>query len=131
MPQYPYAPMNQQPITAVTLTAASASGTSAALTNNIHPGVQVFIDITSITGTTPTLTVDIQQKNLVTGTYTTVLASAALSATGVTTLTVYPGATAAANVTAADPLGLDWQIAYTIGGTTPAVTGTISYAYLA
>lgn len=130
MPQYPYAPINQQPITALVLTAASANGNSADLTNSTHPGVAVFVNITAITGTSPTLTVAIRQKNLVTGAYTALLTSAALTATGTTMLVVRPGATAVANSVAANPLGLTWDISYTIGGTSPAVTATMSYAYL-
>lgn len=122
---------NTSAVAAVTaLAAASAAVNSADFTNNTCRGVKVIIDITAITGTSPTLTVTIQGKDAVSGKYFTILASAALNATGTTVLTVYPGLTNAANVTAADLLPRDWRISPVIGGTTPAVTATISYMLL-
>lgn len=125
MPQYPYSPVNNDLGAVVTLTAASANGTSAQLNNAQARGVRVVIDITAITGTTPTLTVTIQSYDAASNTYNTLLASAALNATGVTELLVYPGAAATANISADAVLSPKWRIAYAIGGTTPAVTATI------
>lgn len=125
MPQYPYAPGNSDLGALVTLTAASASGNTMDLTNGVGRGVRVNVNITALTGTSPTLTVTIQGKDAASGTYYTILASTALSATGFTRLTIYPGLTAAANSIASDIVPRDWRIAYTIGGTTPAVTATI------
>jgi hypothetical protein len=87
----------------------------------------VFINITAISGTSPTLTVTL--KGLIdeagTASYT-ILASAALNATGLTVLRVYPGLTASANVTANDVVPKTCQISTAIGGTGPSVTATIS-----
>ncbi len=89
-------------------------------------GILLYIYISAITGTTPTLTVTLQGKSPVSDQYHTVLASAALNATGLTILRVYPGLTAAANLVATDILPTTWRVVSVIGGTTPAVTASIS-----
>lgn len=113
--------------TVITHTAASAGVSSANLGTNTGLGLLVFINITAITGTTPTLTVTV--KGLIdeaaTATYT-ILASAALNATGLTVLRIYPGLTASANVTANDVVPGFCRVDTVIGGTTPAVTATIT-----
>lgn len=93
-------------------------------------GLLCFIDITAISGTTPSLTVTVQGKDPVSGKYYTLLASAALNATGTTVLRIYPGLTAAANLTASDILPTDFRIIYVVAGTGPSVTATISYEIL-
>jgi len=112
----------------LTLTAANAAAapTSQDIDVSNYGGIILYIDITGITGTTPTLTVTIQGKDDVSGKYHTILASAALNATGTTVLRVYPGLTAAANLTANDVLAKTIRVTTAIGGTTPAVTATIS-----
>lgn len=99
-------------------------------TNTRRRGLQLVIDITAITGTSPTLTVTIEGKDAVSGKYYTLLASAALSAAGTNVLRVYPGLTAAANTVANDVLPLTWRVKSVIGGTTPAVTATIAATLL-
>lgn len=116
----------------LTLTAAAGPNVNSAdLANTNHKGVKVVIDVTALAGTTPTITVTIKGKDPVSGKYYTILASAALNATGTTTLTVYPGLTPSANSTANDVLSATWRIEVVIGGTTPAVTATIAGVLLA
>ena len=110
----------------VVLTAASASGNSADLVNLKARGAVFYVNISAITGTSPTLTVTIQGKDAASGTYYTILASTALNATGLTVLRVYPGLTASANATVNDVLPAAYRISYAIGGTGPAVTATIN-----
>lgn len=110
----------------LTHTAASAGSNSGDLDGAYGKGLMVFVNVTAITGTTPTLTVTIEGKDVVSGQYYTILASAALNATGLVVLKVYPGLTAAANLTANDIIPGTYRIRTTIGGTTPAVTSTIS-----
>lgn len=109
----------------ITHTAASAGTNSGDQTNFNGRGLKLVIDVTALTGTTPTLTVTIQGKDPVSGKYYTILVSAALAAVATTVLTVYPGLTAAANLTAVDILPRTFRILTAIGGTTPAVTATI------
>ncbi len=109
-----------------TLTAAAASANSGDLDATRHKGILLYINVTAITGTTPTLAVTIQGKSPVSGTYYTILTSASITTTGMTVLRVYPGLTAAANLVANDTLPCTYRLSSAIGGTTPAVTATIS-----
>lgn len=81
------------------------------------------------TGTLPTLTTTI--KGLTpdgANTPYTVLASTAIASgsAAVGTLLVHPAATASANVAGATALPPDIQIVTTLGGTTPAISYTVS-----
>jgi hypothetical protein len=116
---------NEQNPKVITLSAASA-GSNVDYVNAYGRGLKLVINITAITGTTPTLTVTIRGKDPTSGVYWSILASTALNATGTTILTVYPGLTAAANSVANDVLPPNFNVQYAIGGTTPAVTATIS-----
>jgi hypothetical protein len=109
----------------ITLSAASAGVNSADQANINGRGIQLGINITAITGTSPTLTVTIQGKDGASGQYYTLLASAALNATGFTLLTVYPGAPTTANVSASQVLPRTWRVITAIGGTGPSVTATV------
>lgn len=110
----------------LTLAAASASVNSNDQTNLNGRGIKVVVDITAISGTTPTLTITIKGKDPTSGKYFILLASAALSTVATTVLTVYPGLTASANVVASDVLPKTWRVEAVITGTTPAVTATIA-----
>lgn len=111
----------------VNITAAGAGTvTTNDLQNVTGAGLTVVVDITAITGTTPTLTVTIQGKDAASGKYYTILAGAALNATGTTVMRIYPGITQTnTNVLASFTVPEWFRISYTIGGTTPAVTATI------
>lgn len=93
-------------------------------------GLVVYINITAVTGTTPTLTIAIQgveptaQSNVY-----TVLTSAALNAVGLTVLRVYPGISVAANVSASDIIPAQWSLKATLGGTTPSFTFSAAFSY--
>lgn len=115
----------------ITHTAASAGVNGPDMDGSNHKGLLLYIDITAITGTTPTLTVTIQGKSPVSGKYVTILASAALNSTGTTVLKVYPGLTAAANTVANDMIPPTFRVITAIGGTTPAVTAKITAAQIA
>lgn len=112
----------------ITGTAASA-GVTQAVNLGGATGALVIANITAGTGTSPTLTVTI--KGLTpdgNNTAYSVLASTAQAAGSATvfTLLVHPAATASANVAACGALPNDIQLVTAIGGTTPAVTYTIS-----
>lgn len=93
-------------------------------------GIVLGVNITAISGTSPTLTVTLQGYDSASGQYYTLLASAALNATGFTALTIFPGATAVANTTANMGLPAIWNIKAVIGGTSPSVTATIGASYI-
>lgn len=112
--------------TLLSYTAASAGTNSGDLDATRHRGILLYIYVSAITGTTPTLTVTLQGKSPGSGQYYTVLASAAINAAGLTVLRVYPGLTAAANTVANDALPCTYRLSTAIGGTTPAVTAQIT-----
>lgn len=107
------------------LVAASTNGNSADIINYSGRGVQLVIDITAITGTTPVLIATVQGKDIASGKYYTLLTSAALSTVSTNLLTVYPGAPTTANVSVPQVLPRTFRVLYTITGTAPAVTATI------
>ena len=72
-------------------------------------GVKVVIDVTAASAT-PSVVFTIQGKDTVSAKYYTILASAAITGTGTTVLTVYPGLTASANAVANDILPRDWRV---------------------
>jgi len=74
-------------------------------------GIKVFINISSITAGSAVVTIQGKDPS---GNYYTVLASASLTATGETVLTVYPGTTAAANSVANDVLPRQWRVSVSV-----------------
>ena len=117
---------NEETGSVLTLTAAAAGTNSANLDVAYGKGIILFINVSAITGTSPTLTVTLQGRDGVSGAFYTILASAALSATGLTVLRVFPGIAAVANVSASDIIPPTCRISTAIAGTTPAVTATIN-----
>lgn len=115
--------------TIATLTTASAGATGTNLDASQHRGIQVFVNITAITGTTPSLTVSVKGQSPQ-GVDYTILTSAAITAAGMTVLTVYPQLPAVANVTAQATVPTTVHVDYAIAGTTPAVTATIAAVLL-
>lgn len=111
--------------TIATLTNASAGATGTNLNATQYRGIMVFVNVTAITGTSPTLTVSIKGQSPQ-GVDYTILTSAAITATGQTVLTVYPSLPASANVTAQSTIPCAVHVDYAIGGTGPSVTGTIA-----
>jgi hypothetical protein len=79
------------------------------LCNDYFRGVELVIDMTAVPGV-DTVTFTIQAKDPTSGKYFTVLASAAIVATGTTVLRVYPGLTAAANAVVSDVLPRSWRV---------------------
>lgn len=122
---------NFDPITANTDTAALSTFTAAGAstvnsadqTNPNGRGVQIGINLTTMT--TATVTVNIQGKDKASGVYYTILSSAALVATGFTNMTVYPGAATTANASSPQPLPRVWRVQTVIVGGSAAVTGTV------
>lgn len=122
---------NNREFLAATLAAAAAGGNSVDIDNPHGDSLHLVVDITAITGTTPSITVTVQGKDPASGKYYTLLASAALSAVATTVLRIFPGAVAAANTVANDFVPRTFRILWAIAGTTPAVTGTIGGTVLA
>lgn len=119
---------NVDGISLLALTAANANVSGADQSNHFNSGIVVVVDITAISGAGASLVITIEGKDPVSGKYYTILASAALTATGTTVLRVYPTLTAAANLTINSILPKTYRVRATIAGTTPAVTATVGGA---
>lgn len=111
--------------TLATLVAAGVGGSTSDFDNPHCDAIDLVVDITAISGAGASLTATLQGKDPASGKYFTVLASAALTATGTTVLRVFPGATVAANLAVNDWLPRTWRVSWAIAGTTPSVTATI------
>lgn len=98
--------------------AAQAPGTvtSADQTNFNGRGVKLGINVTADSAGTALVVVTIQGKDIVSGQYYTILSSASIAAVGFSTLQVYPGITATANVAANDILPRTWRVSITVSG---------------
>jgi hypothetical protein len=106
----------------------AAGGNSSTYTNRDCKGVTVVVKNTAGSGTSPTITVKLQENYSgagwvdVTGATTAAIAA---GTPGTTSFTVYPGVTVAANAGVSRPLAKTWRLAWAIGGSaTP--TGTFS-----
>ena len=105
----------------------TASFTGATQTNPYNSGAIVTVRLGTVSGTSPTLAVQMQYSPDDGTTWITLGgASTNVTATGNTiTFVVYPGASGAATgatatVTTNSPLPRTWRLNYTIGGTTPS-----------
>jgi hypothetical protein len=91
-------------------------------------GARFFLNISAVSGTTPTLVVKIQVKDPVSGNYVDLLNAvfASQNATGEWELTVYPGITTAANQAVSYVVTSPFRAVATIGGTTPSFTFSLT-----
>lgn len=80
--------------------------------NRNGKGCHLHINISAWTA--GSITVTVQGKDPVSGTYYTILTSAALAAVGFTTLRVYPGLTPVANLTENDILPRTWRVSVAV-----------------
>lgn len=110
----------------ITLTAQGAGTVNSTdQINSASHGLKCVFTQTSHTGT-PSTTFAIQGKDASSGLYITYVTSAAISADNTPTpLTVYPGITSTANVSASDVLMRTWRATATVGGTTPSVNAIV------
>lgn len=87
---------------------------SADQTNYSAKGLHVQLNVTAASGTGG-LTVVVQGKDPVSGTYYDILVGTAIIATGITILKVYPGIVASANAAASDILPRTWRVQVRVG----------------
>lgn len=108
---------------------ASAADTTGRTSSDVTTkgrGIIVCVNKTANSGTSPTVTVTIQGKDL-NGAYYTILASAAISSNGSTYYRVYPGLTASANAVANDIMPRQFRVSTAIGGSaTPSCTYSVT-----
>ena len=113
----------------VKLTAAGAGTTDSADILNLYArGAVVGVNISAKSGTIAVV-VKIMGKDVVSGQYYDICDTASLTGTGLTTLTVYPGAVAVSNSVCNALLPTTWRIEVVSGtGSTPSVTMTVGAA---
>lgn len=125
---------NNHLVAAEASSAKTASGNGTTQTNFNARGVFLWVNVTAVTGTTPTLTVRLQWSPDGGTTWldvdTTNAQTASITATGTATLRVYPGIATAANAALNQPLPRTWRLAWTIGGTTPSFTFAVQASYI-
>jgi hypothetical protein len=106
--------------------ARTASGNSAAFTNYNWAGAVFFLNVTAVSGTTPTMLWKIQWSYDGGTTYVdldaTNATTASITGTGTFKIVVYPGVITAANAALNHPLPRNFRTAWVIGGTTPSFT---------
>lgn len=95
--------------TALPSSARTATTNSADLSNAHGTGVNVVLDVSASSGS-PSITLKIQGKDVVSGKYYDILSSGAVTAVSTTVLKVYPGLTAAANSVANDIIPATWRV---------------------
>jgi hypothetical protein len=108
---------------------AAAAYTSDPMDNPMHPGVRLWIDITD-KGASGTVTTKVQCQDPASQNWID-LAGAVTTALGTVStnmLTIFPGATVAANVSISTHLGRKWRVVTTVAAN--AVTHSISGEYL-
>lgn len=103
-----------------------ATENSEWFTNHNYRGVDVVIDVTAITDS-PSVVFTIQGQDVTSGQAYTILASAAITATGTTVLRVYPGLTAAANTVANFALPRYWRVRAAHGDADP-ITYSVGFS---
>jgi hypothetical protein len=92
--------------------ARTATPTAAVLSTNRIRALRLVIDVTAVAAT-PSVVVTIDTLDATSGKYINLLTSAAITATGTTTLNIGPGLTVAANVTANAFLGDNLRVTMT------------------
>lgn len=118
--------------TIIPSTALTASGHTNAITNYGYSGVTFMINVSAVSGTTPSLEVKVQAKDELSGNFIDVPGAvvSGLTEAQLWRLTIYPGITATSNINVNNVLPRVYRISYTIGGTTPSVTFSISANYI-
>lgn len=120
--------------------AKTSTGNGATTTNVGNKGVQILVSMGAVTGTTPTCTIKVQGSTDGGTSWFDIpgATTAALTATGLYGITIYPGlptlagtTTTGTTATISAVLPRTWRVVWTIGGTTPSFTITaIQYNYL-
>lgn len=104
-------------------TAITTSLVTADQTNVSWRGAVIFVNFSAYTSGSFTAT--IQAKDPISGNYYNIGSSAAITATGLSILKVYPGITSTANVAFSDLLPLTWRVNI-VGTTSPIATVSVS-----
>lgn len=116
---------NLQIFTSQAYTATTGSSQTA---NRNFRGVLLYLNVTAVSGTSPTLTVQLQGKDPSSGNWFAVAAAtSAVTAMGQYVYVFYPGATTgSATLGVSTVLPANWRVNAVIGGTSPSFTFTVT-----
>ena len=92
-------------------------------------GLRVIIDVTADPASA-SIVFTIAMKELISGSYISMLASAAVTGTGETVLTIYPGCVAVANSILNQPAPAEWRL-QAVAADSDSMTYSASAEYLA
>lgn len=95
----------------ITASGATTTQTGADQTNYNHRGAIIVLDMTSVG--TGNVTLSVQGKDALSGKYYTIFTGSAISTNSTNVYTIYPGATATANVSVSYPLPRTWRVTVT------------------
>lgn len=112
------------PVTLFSSAARTATPTAKEFGAYQKRGLRIVIDVTAVTAT-PSVVPTIAFKDELSGKWVSLLVGNAVTAVGTTTLTVYPGVTAAANVAASDFIHERMRLAM-VHGDADSITYTAS-----
>lgn len=101
--------------------------------DNLHYKGAIFVlDVTAVSGTTPTLDIKLQYRDVVSGKFIDIPLAifTQKTATGSDVLTIYPAIAVVANESVNGVLPINYRVVGTITGTTPSFTFTLTADYL-
>lgn len=112
----------------------TSAARTAATTNSTDFGsgtfeaARFFLNISAVSGTTPSMTVKIQALDNLSGQYVDLPGAsfAAKTATGVDMLTIHPAITPIANSAVSQLMPMSWRAVSSISGTTPSFTFSLN-----
>lgn len=99
-------------LTVLASAARVATLNSSDFVNYNSRGLHVIIDVT-VDPASASIVAKIEGKDVLSGKYYTILEAAAIAAVGTTVLKVFPGITAAANLSASDIIPRTWRVTVT------------------
>lgn len=103
-------------------TVMTTTTTTTAQNNPVLTRGRVVINVSAVSGTSPSCVVGIQAFNPVSNTWVTVTSRAAITAAGDYVYLTGPGSGSSAGVTDTEPMPIQWRLIFTITGTTPSFT---------
>ena len=127
MPQQPYSPVNTQLGAVLSLASSSVtSGGTGALVNSQAKGLTAVLYVETLQGTSPSISATVQGYDPITGQAFNLLNGPTVSAAGTHYMQVYPGIATASGVAANAVLPAGVEIVYSLGGTSPTVSATVT-----
>jgi hypothetical protein len=97
-------------------------GSSQVFTNEVAEAAVLTIDVSALSGTSPSLVVTLLGIDPVSGKAYPILETAAITAVGTVVLRIGRGLAASAGLVANDILPHQFRVGYTIAGTTPSIS---------